>query len=53
MDFEKIKEKTFDDAYKGNIENVTTAIEEHLTLLKEVDIVSDIILIIYFSYTNN
>lgn len=45
MDFEKIKEKTFDNAYKGNIEDVIAAIEEYLRLLKEVDIVSNIITI--------
>jgi len=41
MDFEKVKEKIFEDAYKGNIDLVMKAIEEHLRLLKEVDIVSN------------
>lgn len=41
MDFEKVKEKVFEDAYKGNIDLVMKAIEEHLRLLKEVDIVSN------------
>lgn len=40
MDFEKVKEKTFEDAYKGNIDQVMKAIEEYLRLLKEVDVVS-------------
>lgn len=41
MDFEKLKENAFKDAYKGNIDVVMKAIEEHLRLLKEVDIVSN------------
>lgn len=49
MDFEKIKEKAFISAYKGDIEHVTTTVEEHLRLLKEVDIVSNIVMI-YFRY---
>lgn len=40
MDFDKVKEKSFEDAYKGNIDQVMKAIEEHLKLLKEVDVVS-------------
>lgn len=40
MDFEKLSLKTFDDAYKGNIDQVITTVEEHSSLLKEVDVVS-------------
>jgi len=38
MDFEKVKEKTFEDAHKGNVDQVMKAVEEHLRLLKEVDV---------------
>lgn len=40
MDFEKIKKQTFEDAHKGNVNQVMKAVEEHLRLLKEVDVVS-------------
>lgn len=40
MDFDKVKEKAFEDAYKGNVDQVMKAVEEHLRLLKEVDVVS-------------
>lgn len=40
MDFEKLSLKAFDDAYKGNIDQVITAVEENSRLLKEVDVVS-------------
>lgn len=46
MDFEKVKEKAFEDAYKGNIDQVMKAVEEHLRLLKEVDVVCNIMMII-------
>lgn len=45
MDFEKVKEKTFEDAHKGNVDQVMKAVEEHLRLLKEVDVVCNIIMI--------
>lgn len=40
MDFEKVKENTFEDAYRGNIDQVMKAVDEHMRLLKEVDVVS-------------
>jgi len=43
MDFEKVKEKTFEDAHKGNVDQVIKAVEEHLKLLKEVDVVRKIL----------
>lgn len=53
MDFEKIKQQTFEDAHKGNVDKVMKAIEEHLRLLKEVDVVSSfffflVMIIFYF-----
>jgi len=44
MDFEKVKEKTFEDAHKGNVDQVMKAVEEHLRLLKEVDVVCNIMM---------
>jgi len=44
MDFEKVKEKTFEYAHKGNIDEVLKAIQEHSKLLKEVDINSRLLL---------
>lgn len=40
MDFEKIKEKAFENAHKGNVDEVIKAITEHARLLKEIDVVS-------------
>lgn len=51
MDFEKIKKQTFEDAYKGNADQVMKAVEEHLRLLKEVDVVS--IMTVHFIIINN
>lgn len=48
MDFEKVKEKTFENAYKGNVDEVMKAVEEHLRLLKEVDVVSTYLFCVKF-----
>jgi len=51
MDFEKVKEKSFEDAHKGNVDQVIKAVEEHLKLLKEVDVVRNIMMINFSFYT--
>lgn len=52
MDFEKVKEKAFEDAHKGNVDQVIKAVEEHLKLLKEVDVVRNFMMI-NFSFLHN